>query len=105
MDMSPSARRKLADASRRGQVEDLLRRYPDVNAGEAAEILYFLKEGPPLEVALMTTDDQIKVKLREFRADHAAEFSLGLKEYLIVAVIVVALIGVLTLLWGSGLGS
>lgn len=104
MDMSPSAQRKLVDGSRRGDVEHLLRRYPDILDGEAAEILRFLKKGPPLEVALLTTHDDVKAKLRAFRADHAAEFSLGPKEYLIVAAIVIALVTVLTLLWDSGLG-
>ncbi|HEX6374636.1 MAG TPA: hypothetical protein VFZ91_02840 [Allosphingosinicella sp.] len=104
MDMSPSAQQKLVDQSRRAHVEDLLRRYPDVDAGEAAEILRFLKKGPPLEVALIGTDDELKVKLGEFRENHASEFCLGLKEYLSVATIVVALIAVLALLWDAGLG-
>lgn len=104
MEMSPSAQRKLADASRRGHVGDLLKRYPDVPAGEVAEILGFLKKGPPLEVALLTTDDRVRAKLGEFRKNHSAEFSLGPKEYLAVAVIVALLIAVLALLWDSGLG-
>lgn len=50
MDMPTSAPRKLAEPSPRGQIGDLLGRYPDVSAGEAEEILRFLKKRPPLVV-------------------------------------------------------
>lgn len=103
MDMSPSAQRKLVGAHQRARVEDMLRSYPHVDAAEASEILRFLKKGPPLEVALMSTNDQLRAKLSEFREDHAGEFALGLREYATVAAIVAALITVLALLWDSGL--
>ena len=105
MDLSPSAQRGLAETGRRSRVEDLLRRYPDVDAGETAEIIRFLEKGPPLEVALMTTVDDVKVKLCRFRADHAKHFALGPGHYLAVAAIVIALLARLTLLWDSGLGA
>jgi hypothetical protein len=103
MDLSPSAQRRLVETSRRGHVANLLGRYPDVEAGEAGEILRFLKKGPPLEVGLLTADDRLRVKLQEFRADHRSEFSLGPKHYLAVAFIVAALAAVLAFLWDSGL--
>lgn len=103
MDMSPSAQRKLGESSRRARAENLLGRYPDIDAGEMRELLRFLKKGPPLEVALLTTDDQTSAKLRRFRDDHRGEFSLGPKEYSIVAIIVAGLVALLSLLWDSGL--
>lgn len=104
MDMSPSAQRKLANGGARARAETLLVTYPAVDAAETAEILRFLKKGPPLEVALMTADDQLKPKLSQLREDHAKEFSPGLKDYLTVAVILIAVIAVLALLWDAGLG-
>lgn len=104
MDMSTSAQRMIVDASRRGRIEDLLRSYPDVPPGEVAEILRFLKNGPPLEVALLTTDEEIKAKLGLFRSDQKAEFAFGPKEYAAVAFVLIALVALLASLWNSGLG-
>ena len=104
MDLSPSTQRRIAEGSRRARVGELLRSYPAIDAGETAEILRFLKKGPPLEAALLTTDDQLRDKLRQFRKDHSRHFALGLREYLIVAILVLALAAGLALLWDSGLG-
>jgi hypothetical protein len=104
MEMSTSAQRKLVDVGRRGHVGDLLERYPAVSADEVAEILRYIKKGPPLEVALLSTDDRIKPRLDQLRHDHRSEFSLGPKEYMAVALIVAALVAFLAFLWDSGLG-
>lgn len=103
MDMSPSAQHGLVETSPRGRVEELLRRYPDIDSGETREILRFVKKGPPLEAALLTTDEQLRVKLDSFRRNNRSEFALGLREYLTVAVIVIALVVLLDLLWDSGI--
>ncbi|HEU0134341.1 MAG TPA: hypothetical protein VFR28_05920 [Allosphingosinicella sp.] len=103
MDLSPSAQRGLGEQSRRARIEALLKRYPDIDAGETGEILHFLKKGPPLEAALLTTNDRLRPKLDSFREDHRADFSLGLKHYLAVAIIVAGLVVLLGLLWDSGI--
>lgn len=103
MDMSTSASRELVGQGARAHVEGLLRRYPDVADAEAAEILRFLKHGPTLEVALLTTDEQLRLRLDRFRADHPANFAIGAKHYLLVAVIVAILVLAGALLWDVGL--
>jgi hypothetical protein len=103
MDLSPSAQRRFADSGQRSRVEDLLSKYPYVDAAEAAEILHFMKKGPPLEVGLMTTVDSLKQPLDAFRRDHARHFELGLKDYLLAAAVVIALIAICVLLNDSGI--
>ena len=102
MDMSPSAQRRLVEAGARARVEELLRAYPEVGPGEAAEILRFIKTAPPLELGLITTDEQLRAGLQQFRQDNASEFDLGLKEYLIAAIVVIALVVAYVLLWDMG---
>lgn len=103
MDMSPSAQRKLAGTSQRARVEDLLRTYPNTAAEGRAEILTFLKKGPALDVGLITANHALRLQLQQFRADHAAELSLGSKEYLGALLIVAIYLGVCALLWDAGI--
>lgn len=102
MDMSTSAPREIASQGTRAHVEGLLKRYPEVTAAEAAEILHFLKHGPPLEVALLTTEEQLRLRLEQFRADHASDFSLQTRHYLLVAALLGILILGCVLLWDVG---
>jgi len=104
MDNSPSAQRKLVASLRRAHVEDLLRRYPDVSPDEDAEILRFLNKGPPVEAWLVTSHTDLQPNLQRFRADHADHFSLGTKDYLKVAGLVLAIIIACIFLWDAGAG-
>ena len=104
MDMSASAQRKLVGQNQRAHVGDLLRRYPGISAGEAAEIIRFIKKGPVMEVGLLTADEELRPQLQRFRSDHASEFSLGIKEYAIILLIVAGAIGLCFFLWDIGAG-
>ena len=99
MDMTSSAEQTLAGEGRRDRVEALLRRYPETSAAETAEIIHFLKKGPLFDVGLVTGNDELKPTVERIRREHRAEFSLGLREYAIVAAIVIALIVVGAILW------
>ena len=102
MTRASSAPRTLVEFGQRAHVQDLLGRYPDVSVAENAEILHFLTKGPQVEVGLMTADEALQPKLRQFREDHPNHFAIGAKEYLIVAVLVLAMIGACFLLWDAG---
>ncbi len=102
MDMPTSVQRKAAGSLQRADVADLLRRYPDVDAGETDTLLRFLKKGPPLEVALLTTDEELWPRLQRFRQDHRSKFSLGFKEYALVLLILMGLIALCLFLWDVG---
>ena len=103
MDLSPSAQRRFVGVGQRDRIEELLSKYPNIDAAETAEILHFIKKGHPLDVGLMTTVDSLKKPLEAFRRDHASHFKLGLKEYVTVAVILIALVTMCVFLSDSGL--
>jgi hypothetical protein len=84
------------------RVEELLRRYPDIAAEESGEILHFLKKGTALEIGLLSGNDDLRPALDAFRAAHARDLSLGMRELLIVAAIVVLTVVACALLWDWG---
>ncbi|MDT9601055.1 hypothetical protein [Sphingosinicella rhizophila] len=91
------------DPARLEQMKELLSRYPDIDDSEKDEIVHYLKKGPPLDAALLSTLERIKPQLARFREEHRRHFALGAKEYALVAVFVVALVALLALLWDAGL--
>lgn len=95
-------RSPAANPARLEQMKDLLFRYPDITDSERQELLTFLKKGPPLDAALLTTVDHLRPKLGRFRDDHRRHFDLGLREYVLVAAILAGLILMFALLWDSG---
>lgn len=102
MDMTTSPQRE--GAGRRKDVSDLLRRYPDVTAAEAAEILRFLKKAPPVETALLLSETELQPKLNQFREDHRSHFAFGGRDSLILLALLVAVVAACILLWDSGAG-
>jgi len=94
--------RGLVPNGRRAYVEGLLARYPDVTRDEAADILHFIKKGSFLEVGLMSGDERLAPQIERFRADHADSFSLGVRDWASVALIVAGLLIVCALLWNAG---
>lgn len=103
MDIAASTQRKLADEELRQHVAGLLDRYPNITTAQDAEVVRFLKKGPPVQVGLLRSDESIRPKLEAFERDHPKEFSLGMKDMLIVALIVGATMLVMIMLWDSGL--
>lgn len=104
METTSSDQRRLADKNARERVEHLLGRYPEISIEETSEILRFLKKGPFLEVGLLTSNDGIKPKLEQFRADHAREFSMGPKSLMIAALLILLIVATVAFLWNAGAG-
>lgn len=102
MEMTSSDQRELADETARERVERLLGRYPEISIEESAVILRFLKKGPPLEVGLLSSNEAVKPKLERFRSDHAKEFSLGPRGFVIAVLIIAAVVVAVVLLWDAG---
>jgi hypothetical protein len=96
-------RSPAVDPARFEHIQDLLSRYPDIAEAERQEVLHFLKKGPALETALLSTIEPLRPKLDHFREDHRRHFAVGAKEYVLVAVVLVALAAVFAFLWDSGL--
>lgn len=102
MDMSTPVERSLGGQSQRARVAALLRKYPNVDADETAEITRFLKKGPFLEIGLLAADEELSPKVERFRAEHAGRLGLSLKDYSLAALIVASLIVACFLLWDAG---
>ena len=96
-------RSPAVDPARLEHIQGLLSRYPQVSDAETEEILRYLKKGPALDTALLTTVEPIRPRLARFREDHRRHFAIGVKEYAVVVTLVIALVALLAFLWDSGL--
>lgn len=70
---------KLSPLAKR--CEQLLLRYPDIDADETDEIVQFLKKGSHLEIGLLGARDGVRPQLEAFKRDHRKRFALGPREY------------------------
>ncbi len=68
------------DPEKRKRIETLLRRYPDINEAEVAEIGHFLATGRHLDVGLVTGIDELKEPVRHFKQEHGRFFRLRAQE-------------------------
>ncbi len=100
-DTSP-ARTAPASRIRLERIESLLARYPGLTDPEIHEVLMFLKKGPALDIGLLSGLDAVKPQLERFRAEHARDLSIGLRELAIVGIVMLFLFAVVALLWDSG---
>ena len=80
----------------RERIAGLLEAYPRIDAGEAAEIVAYLKSARHLDIGLLSSDGRIRSKLDRFTEDHKAHFRLSVGE---VVLVLAGMIGVLCLAW------
>ena len=88
---------------RRKQINELLQAYPAISEAERRSIVTFLREGPILEVGLLSAIDGAGPRLAAFRRDHARELGLRPIDWLRLALLVVAFLALCALLWDSGI--
>jgi len=62
----PTASWKLAD-----EATVLVRRYPEISAFEADRLVAIYPKLPVLQVAMMSSDEELAPRLEAFRKDHA----------------------------------
>ena len=89
------------DPEQYAQMKTLLQKYPDITEEEDAELSQYLRKGPMLGRALLSTAE-LQANLAQFTKDHKREFSLSKNGYVLVAVIALALILGALLLNGIG---
>ncbi len=104
MSSTTTRNRAPAEAIGRARAEELLARYPDVSPADNADILRFIKKGPPLDVALMSADERLKPQIDRFRQDHASHFSLGRRDWIVLAVLIAGIAMLCAVLWDAGAG-
>ena len=87
-----------ASASKRvGRMADLLRAYPDIADAERLQLLEFLTEGVPEEIAQVTHMQGMERSFAAFRKAHPREFPQGLRGWL--PMILFGIIIVLAVAW------
>ncbi len=75
----------------------LLRRYPDVSPDEKDELVQFLKEGPPDDVARLTFGSGLDDRITALKKDNPGDFATGPRIWLPLVSFVAAAIVVLVL--------
>lgn len=103
MQTGTTKRSLAADPARLEHIENLLSRYPDISKAEREEIIHYLKRGPALDSALLSSIEHIKPKLARLREDHRSEFELGAREFIIVTLVFAIIIALGTYFWDAGL--
>ena len=87
-DVPASNDNNLGNRKGRQEIEDLLRRYPNIGEGDTARIRNFLATGSHMDVGLVAGNDELKDKVIAFRKQHRRQ--LGLKFHEIVIFLVIA---------------
>jgi hypothetical protein len=85
-----------AGPAERERIAKLLSHYPEVNDGDTAQIISFLKKGPHLDVGMLTGDESLKPKLQAFMSEHKQHFRLKISE---VIAVTSGIVGALLILW------
>lgn len=90
--------------TRSERAAELLRAWPAISEVETRELLHFLKREPITEIGLLAGRAELKGRIEAFRAAHSREFEIGWRTYLaVVAGFTLLLLGIIWLLWDSGL--
>lgn len=90
------------DPERFDEVVAILSRYPAIDESERAHLLHFLRKAPALDNALLTSVSEVQAQLAAFRHDHRQHFEIGVREYALLALGLLALMLTCILLWDSG---
>lgn len=70
-DMNVEYERAQVRAARRKEIENMLRNYPEVEPATLAELLsWFRQDASSMDVAMLSTVDELKDAYRAFRKDH-----------------------------------
>lgn len=77
-----AASRGTGRAAAAPRMTDLLRRYPRIEDGERLELIDFLKNGHPDEVAKTVYLEGMEPRVIAFKRDHPDQFSTGFKVWL-----------------------
>lgn len=99
--ITPADRRAAIDIAvtantRTERMTTLLRRYPEIEEDERAELLAFLTNGSPEEIVQVAHLQGLEPRFLQFRADHPKEFRTGLRGWLpMIAFVLIALIGII----------
>lgn len=74
------------------RIEQLLRRYPEIEPFETSELIALIKKAPLREMALMSGRDVVGPNLAAFQREHARQFRPGILASMLFAFIAPSII-------------
>lgn len=80
---------------RRERMSSLLRRYPELLGDELEELIVFYKTAPAIETALLTCENDIAAKAKQFLSDNAAATSRGLEAPLVLIALALCCVAIM----------
>lgn len=86
------------------RAEELLLRYPAIDASDRDQIGLFLRRGAPMDLGILSTNEVAWRNSEIFRANHPAYFRISKKELAVIAVMAAVVILILYSLWDAGIG-
>jgi hypothetical protein len=86
------------------RAEELLLRYPAIDATERDEIGLFLRRAAPMDRGILSTNEVAWRNSESFKIDHPAYFGISKRELTVMAVMATVVILILYSLWDIGLG-
>ncbi len=97
------AKRDAADrpADKRTRIVNLVAKYPNVSAAEAAEILKHIRTARYVEIERLASDETVRAQLQHFFANHRDQLRFGPIEIVTAIALVVAFLAICWLLWNS----
>ena len=104
MKMSESRAKLARNPQSLARAEGLLLQYPQLSPEELAEVGQFLRRAAPIDMGLLSTNQQAWSNAERYRREHPSAFAATFKEKLIWAFATIFVIAILALLWDSGLG-
>jgi hypothetical protein len=84
------------------EVQELLRRYTDINEQERDRVAEFLRHGAPIDVGLLSSDPELWRAAGAFKAHHPQYFTLSRRFYIGWAAAITMLTGGLVLIKDLG---
>ena len=103
MQTLPSRQRLAVDPDALQRAEQLLYAYPAISDAEVEEVATYLKSGPPMDIGLLSSNEDAWSAAERLRADHKALFATSIKAWVVWVFSIAAFFAVVAILWDSGL--
>lgn len=81
----------------RANASELFERYPDLTDAELEQLIVEFPRLPPVDVALMLSDEKLAPKLEAFRRDHHSKVRTPFRQYAVL--IAIAFFGIGLIVW------
>lgn len=81
---------------------DLISRYPNLSEVELARLINLYRHVSALDVALMSSDEELGPKLNDFFEDHRSQLKTPFRQYAIF--VAIGVVGMIVTIWAAIVG-